>query len=186
MVSYCCAICGFAVRCASYSAKNFCNALASKRPVCWLTKGVWSNIGFVPSLSTFCISVSVTRSPSSFASFSISFVCTKVFQTMSFTWLSCSSFNASAPCCIFTTSLYSSTSFWKSFTLIFSPKTSPTCWRSLLRVDSHERKASSAINANRPKPMIPINRAPLLLIFPNAAITLICFLFFSYFFLCIN
>ena len=61
---YCSAICGLVVFADLYSLRNFFRADTSKRPVCWFTNGVCMSIGFVPCVSTFCSSLSVTVRPS--------------------------------------------------------------------------------------------------------------------------
>ena len=139
-------------------------------------------MGLVPSRSMFCISVSVTVRPSSLASFSRILLFTNVFQTWSFTWFSSSSVRLSRPWVILMTSWYSSIRDWKSWTLIFSPNTSPTCWRCSFLDASQERNISSAMNANRARPMTMTRVGPQLLIFPIAAIFLFNLFVFSCFF----
>ena len=143
-------------------------------------KGVCDNIGSVPSFSTFCSSFSVTVIPTFCASASITRFVIICCQTWSLTWLSSVSDKLSRCIVNLIASWYSSTNFWKSCTLIFSPKTSPTCCRASPLIPLQERKASSAINAKRPSPIITISVMPLLLIFPNAAIFI--YLFLIYFF----
>ena len=127
-------------------------------------------MGLVPSLRMFCNSVSVTVKPNFSASPSTNLLETKVFHTWSRICVICSSGKLSSPLCILMTSVYSSTSFWNSCTLIFSPNTSPTCILLSLLVASQERMNSSAINAKRPRPIIHIRMVPFFLIDPNAAI----------------
>ena len=62
---------------------NFFSTLASKRPVCSLRKGVCISMGLLPSEIMDWISVSVTVSPNSSASCSMSLLLTYVFQTWS-------------------------------------------------------------------------------------------------------
>ena len=149
---------------------NFVSWEASKRPVCWLTNGVCISMGLVPSRSMFCISSSVTVRPSFSASASIILLFTKVFQTWSFTWFCSSSLRLSRPWVILMTCWYSSYRAWNSWTLIFSPNTSPICWRCWFLDASQERNISSAMNAKRARPMTMTRVGPQLLIFPIAAI----------------